>query len=77
MPHEYKAIALRKTQAYMYAAGWNDAMCANTGHVLDTVDELGFSRYYADLATAFYTEQVVHLISVPDALNEFRNEVDK
>lgn len=74
--HHKEAIALRKAQAHMYAAGWNDAMRAAAGnHPTHTphVDELEFSRYVEQLATDYYSQATTFMPSIPHALESFRN----
>lgn len=68
-PHHKSAIALRKSQAHMYAAGFNDALrgCKD----FQKVDELEFSRYFEELAIAYYSEAEVFMPSIPAAFETF------
>lgn len=74
--HYHKeAIALRKSQAHMYAAGWNDATRRYTMHYTLTpskVDELAFSRYVEELAKDYYSQRTTFMPSIPHALESFR-----
>lgn len=76
------AIALRKAQAHMYAAGYNDALThpelrrlfEGTGadYPYAKVDELEFSRYVEALARDYYSEVTYTMPSIPHALESFR-----
>lgn len=72
--HHKDAIALRKSQAHMYAAGWNDAVRAIGSPYPKhdkPVDELEFSRYVEQLATDYYSQATTFMPSIPHALESF------